>query len=188
MELEHSQYHEHHHDVSREDIVAKNGLLLRDRTAFEKSRSIGAVIFDRTGTLTQGKLGVSYYYTNFLECSFSAAKEKAIEALKKEGFGVLTEIDVQATLKKKLDVDFYKYEILGACNPDFAYQALQAEDKVCIMLPCNIILQQKKEAGSVEISAVDPLASMDSIGNEKLAPIATEVQKKLRRVIDSLRV
>lgn len=130
---------------------------------------------------------MNYYYTNFLECSFSAAKEKTIEALKKEGFGILTEIDVQATLKKKLDVDFYKYEILGACNPDFAYQALQAEDKIGIMLPCNVILQQKKEAGRVEISAVDPLVSMIAIGNKKLTPIATEVQKKLKRVIDSLR-
>lgn len=129
---------------------------------------------------------MSYYFTKSIESSFSVAKEKTIEALKKEGFGILTEIDLQTTLKKKLDVDFYKYEILGACNPGFAYQALLAEDKVGTMLPCNVILQQKNEAGPIEVTAVDPVASMKAVENAELAPIALEIQKKLKRVIDSL--
>lgn len=116
--------------------------------------------------------------------SFDQTKAKVIEALKKEGFGVLTEIDVQATLKKKLDVDFYKYQILGACNPKMAYQALQAEEKIGTMLPCNVILQQKSEGSPVEVSAIDSVASMASVQNPKLQPIAQEVQKMLKRVIE----
>ncbi len=129
---------------------------------------------------------MNYYFTKSLTGSFSAIKEKTIEALKKEGFGVLTEIDIQATLKKKLDVNIYKYEILGACNPEYAYQALQAEDKIGMMLPCNVILQQKEESGPVEISAIDPIASMTAVKNEKLMPIALEIQNKLKRVVESL--
>lgn len=129
---------------------------------------------------------MSYYFTKSLNASFSAAKEKTIAALKSEGFGILNEIDIQATLKKKLDLDFYKYEILGACNPHFAHQALIAEDKIGTVLPCNVILQQKEVDGPIEITAVDPMASMMAVKNEKLMPIALEVQSKLKRVIDSL--
>ena len=99
---------------------------------------------------------MSYYFSTTLQnISFSEAIEKVTEELKKEGFGILTEIDLKATLKKKLDVDFYNYTILGACNPPFAYKALQAEDKIGTMLPCNVIVQEK-EQGIIEISAVDP--------------------------------
>jgi len=129
---------------------------------------------------------MSYYFSKVLNATFSGAKEKTIEALKKEGFGILTEIDVQATLKKKLDVDFYKYEILGACNPGFAHQALLAEDKIGVMLPCNVILQQKEVEGPIEVSVVDPVASMASIKNNQLNPIALEIQRKLKNVVESL--
>lgn len=102
---------------------------------------------------------MSYYFSKALEISFDEAVAKVTEELKQEGFGVLTEIDVKQTLKKKLDVDFRKYKILGACNPPFAYQALQLEDKIGVMLPCNVVVQENDE-GSVEISAVDPIVSM----------------------------
>lgn len=129
---------------------------------------------------------MSYCFSKTLNDSFANTKEKVLHALKEEGFGVLTEIDVQATLKKKIDVDFYRYEILGACNPHFAHQALQAEDKIGVMLPCNVILQQKSLSGPVEVSVVDPISSMQAIQNESLGGIATEVQLKLKKVIDSL--
>lgn len=129
---------------------------------------------------------MNYYFTKSLDCSFDLAREKVTNALKAEGFGVLTEIDIQATLKKKLDVDFYKYEILGACNPQLAFQALKAEDKIGIMLPCNVILQQKKDGEPVEVSAVDPLASMSAIENPSLTEVAHKVQEKLKNVIETL--
>ena len=113
--------------------------------------------------------------------SFEDAEIKVIEALKSEGFGVLTEIDVQATLKKKLDVDFRRYKILGACNPPFAYKALQAEDKIGLLLPCNIVIQEKSDK-TIEVAAINPLASMEVVGNEKLTEIAKEVQSKLNNV------
>ena len=116
---------------------------------------------------------------------FETAIGQVTEALKQGGFGILTEIDVQQTLKKKLDVDFRPYRILGACNPPLAYQALQAEDKIGTMLPCNVIVQDLGE-GMVEISAVDPVASMAAIDNPKLANIAATVQAKLREVVASL--
>jgi uncharacterized protein (DUF302 family) len=108
-----------------------------------------------------------------------------MESLKKHGFGVLTEIDVKETLKKKLDVDFRPYRILGACNPKMAYQALQAEEKIGTMLPCNVIVQQHED-GKVEVSAVDPVASMQAIQNPALAGIAGEVREMLRNVVDGL--
>jgi len=111
--------------------------------------------------------------------------KKLREALKGEGFGILTEIDIKATLKKKLDVDFYNYKILGACNPSFAYKALLAEDKIGTMLPCNVIVQEKAE-GQVEVSAVDPLASMQAIENKNLLDIATEIRARLQKVIEQL--
>lgn len=127
---------------------------------------------------------MSYYFSKRITLGFEETIEKVTEALKNEGFGVLTEIDVKETLKKKLDVDFRPYKILGACNPPFAFQALLAEDKVGIMLPCNVIVQEK--ANGVEIAAVDPVASMQAIDNPKLSEIAGEIQQRLHRVIDSL--
>ncbi len=129
---------------------------------------------------------MNYCFSKSINNSFQEAKAKTIEALKQEGFGVLTEINVQETLKKKLNVDFYKYEILGACNPAAAYEALKAEDKIGTMLPCNVIIQQKMDGGPVEVSAIDPVASMMAIENNKLASIAKDVQGKLKRVIDAL--
>ncbi len=128
---------------------------------------------------------MSYHFSKTLNLSFEEAISKVTEELKKEGFGILTEIDVKTTLKKKLDVDFRNYRILGACNPHFAHQALQAEDKIGTMLPCNVIVQEKAE-GKVEVSAVDPVASMKAIENPKLGEIAQQVQAKLKKVIDSL--
>jgi uncharacterized protein (DUF302 family) len=104
------------------------------------------------------------------------------EELKKEGFGILTEIDVKATLKSKLDVDFQQYRILGACNPSYAYQALQAEPHIGTMLPCNVIVQELED-GRVEVAAVDPLASMQAIENEALQSIAEVIRLKLKKVI-----
>ncbi|MBE0551016.1 MAG: DUF302 domain-containing protein [Ignavibacterium sp.] len=127
---------------------------------------------------------MSYYFSKKTALRFEEAIEKVTEALKSEGFGILTEIDVKETLKKKLDVDFRPYRILGACNPPFAYKALQAEDKVGIMLPCNVIVQEKENG--VEIAAVDPVASMQAIDNSNLSEIAVEIRKRLQRVIDSL--
>lgn len=128
---------------------------------------------------------MSYHFSKICNLSFEEAIGKVTENLKLEGFGVLTEIDVKDTLKKKLNVDFRRYKILGACNPQFAYQALQAEDKIGVMLPCNVIVQER-EAGVVEVSAVDPVASMMAIHNPKLVIIATHVQAKLKKVIDNL--
>ena len=127
---------------------------------------------------------MSYYFSKKSALGFKEAIEKVTEALIQEGFGILTEIDVKETLKKKLDVDFRPYKILGACNPPFAYKALQAEDKVGIMLPCNVIVQEKENG--VEIAAVDPVASMQAIDNPKLGEIANEIRQRLHRVIDSL--
>lgn len=129
---------------------------------------------------------MSYYFNKVLKGkSFDEAIEVVTEELKKEGFGVLTEIDVQATLKKKIDVDFKKYRILGACNPHFAHKALTSEDKIGVFLPCNVIVEEH-ENGDVEVSAVDPIASMISVKNDSLGGIATEVQGKLKKVIENL--
>ncbi|MEQ8360173.1 MAG: DUF302 domain-containing protein [Cytophagales bacterium] len=128
---------------------------------------------------------MSYYFTKTISGNFDEAVDKVTEELKKEGFGVLTEIDIKATLKKKLDVDFYNYRILGACNPPFAYKALQAEDKIGSMLPCNVIVQEKKP-GEIEVSAVNPVASMQAVENENLAGVASEVKEKLEKVIKNL--
>jgi uncharacterized protein (DUF302 family) len=116
---------------------------------------------------------------------FEETEAKVREELQKEGFGVLTEIDVKATLKKKLDVDFRKYLILGACNPPFAYEALQTEDKIGVMLPCNVILQETADQ-KVEVAAVDPIASMKAVENEALGAVANEVQAKLKKVVENI--
>jgi len=129
---------------------------------------------------------MSYYFSKKLNTSFEDAIERVSAELQKEGFGILTEIDVKETLKKKLDVDFQKYRILGACNPSFAYQALQREDKIGVMLPCNVIVQEVAE-NEIEVSAVDPIASMQAVGNDQLGEVATQVQAKLRAVIDRLK-
>ena len=116
---------------------------------------------------------------------FDEAVTYVTEELMKEGFGVLTEIDVKATMKKKLDVDFRNYRILGTCNPPFAHRALEAEDKIGTMLPCNVIVQEVAE-GTVEIAAVDPIASMQAIDNPALGELAREVQAKLKRIVEDL--
>jgi uncharacterized protein (DUF302 family) len=128
---------------------------------------------------------MEYYFSKTITGSFDNAVQNVTEALKAEGFGILTEIDIKTTLKKKLDVDFYSYKILGACNPPFAYKALLAEDKIGTMLPCNVIVQEKV-AGRVEVSAVDPSASMLSIENKDLQDIASEVRARLQKVINQL--
>lgn len=128
---------------------------------------------------------MSYHFSKTCNLPFDEAVSKVTEVLKNEGFGILTEINVQETLKKKLNVDFRKYTILGACNPPLAYQALQAEDKIGTMLPCNVVIQEQRD-GKVEVSAVDPVASMMAIENPELAGIAEQVRSKLRKVIESL--
>lgn len=128
---------------------------------------------------------MKYYFTTVKQASFEDMITKIEEELQKEGFGILTEIDVQATLKKKLDIDFRRYKILGACNPPFAYAALQAEAKIGTMLPCNVVVQEISE-GEVEVSAIDPIASMQAVENPALAKVATQVQIKLRKVIEAL--
>ena len=128
---------------------------------------------------------MSYYVSTVLQTSFDEAVSRVTEGLEQEGFGILTEIDVKATLKKKLDVEFRPYLILGACNPSFAYQALQAEEMIGTMLPCNVIVQDKGSDG-IEVAAVDPMASMQAVDNPELTGIAGEVQAKLRTVIEAL--
>jgi len=128
---------------------------------------------------------MKYYHQKTIDSnSFDKVKEDVTTALKEEGFGVLTEIDVKTTLKKKLDEDFRPYIILGACNPPFAHKALLAEDKIGAMLPCNVILQQKNDG--VEVAAVDPVASMLAVKNDRLVDIARQIQRKLKSAIDSL--
>jgi uncharacterized protein (DUF302 family) len=126
---------------------------------------------------------MAYYFSKTLDIPFDEAIGRVTEELKREGFGVLTEIDVSTTLKNKLNVDFRKYRILGACNPSYAHKALLAEDKIGTMLPCNVIVQEG-EGGRVEIAAVDPIASMQAIENEGLAGIASEVRSKLKSVVE----
>lgn len=128
---------------------------------------------------------MNYYFSKIIDMDFENAVEKTTEELKKEGFGVLTDIDVKQTLKKKLDVDFRKYRILGACNPLFAYKALQTERKIGLMLPCNVIVQEI-EIGKIEIAAIDPIASMQAVDNSKLAEIGEHVSKKLQKVIEQI--
>lgn len=128
---------------------------------------------------------MSYYYNKTITGEFEQVIEKVTAELKNEGFGVLTEIDFSGTIKKKLDKDMPAYRILGACNPGFAYQAYQAEDKIGTMLPCNVIVQDAGN-GNIEVSAVNPIASMMGVENESLATIAGEVKDKLERVIDAL--
>lgn len=128
---------------------------------------------------------MSYYIDKVLVASFEDTVGRVREALKKEGFGIITEIDMHTTLKEKLNVDFRKYKILGACNPSFAYKALQYENKVGTMLPCNVIVQELSK-DQIEVTAVDPVASMMAIDNPGLSDVAKEIKEKLTRVIASL--
>jgi uncharacterized protein (DUF302 family) len=128
---------------------------------------------------------MKYYFEKTLKTDFETAVAKTKEALKSEGFGVLSEIDIHEKLKEKLGVDFRKYKILGACNPAYAYKALQKEDKIGVMLPCNVIIQEITE-GKIEVAAVDPVASMSAIENPGLRDIAGDIQKKLKNMISIL--
>jgi len=128
---------------------------------------------------------MTYYYSKTVNLGFDEAVSSVTQALKKEGFGILTDIDVKSTIKKKLDVDFRNYRILGACNPPFAYKALQAEDKIGTMLPCNVIVQETADGG-IEIAAIDPIASMKAIDNPKLSEIAETIGQKLKTVIETV--
>ena len=128
---------------------------------------------------------MSYYFTKNIDSSFEDAIALATEELKKEGFGVLTEIRIHDKLKEKLDVDYHLYAILGACNPAFAYKALQAENKIGTMLPCNVIVQDVGE-GKIEISAVNPVESMKAVESKELGNVAAQVSEMLQRVINSL--
>ena len=136
--------------------------------------------------LSSGKKSrMTYHFSRTIDLPFDQAVARVTEALKREGFGVLTDIDVSATLKAKLGVAFRPYRILGACNPPLAHRALELEDKIGTMLPCNVIVQEHG-AGNVEVSAVDPAASMQAIENPALAEVAEEVRGRLQKVIDSL--
>ena len=129
---------------------------------------------------------MEYYFSAILHTDFDDAVAKVTEALKTEGFGVLTEIDMQAKLKEKLGVDYKKYKILGACNPAFAYKALQAEEMIGTMLPCNIVVTDKED-GTTEVAAIHPIASMMAIQNPALEPLAQEITEKIKRVINLLK-
>ncbi len=128
---------------------------------------------------------MSYYFSKTVDFSFDEAVARVTEDLKKAGFGILTQIDVKQTLKEKLNVDFRRYLILGACNPPFAYKALQAEDWIGLLMPCNVVVQERPD-GTVEVAAVDPLASMSAVDSPALRDVAGEVREKLRTVVDSL--
>jgi uncharacterized protein (DUF302 family) len=128
---------------------------------------------------------MNYYYSKVVDLSFEEAIIRVTDELKQEGFGVLTEIDVKATLKKKLDVDFRNYRILGACNPPFAYQALLAEPQIGLMLPCNVVVQES-DNGQIVVSAIDPLASMQAVENAALGEVAEQVKTRLQKVIESV--
>lgn len=126
-----------------------------------------------------------YAYKTVVNLSYAEAIQKITQELKKEGLGILTEIDVKDTFKKKLDVDFRKYKILGACNPPNAYKALQAETDIGLMLPCNVIVYEA-ESGATVVAAVDPVASMSAVGNPVLESTALEIRSKLQRVIEAM--
>ena len=128
---------------------------------------------------------MSYYFAKTLSGKFDDIVQRTVEALKKEGFGVITEIDVKDTLRKKLNVDFRSYRILGACNPALAHEALQVEDKVGTMLPCNVVVQDKG-GDEIEVAAIDPVASMQAIDNPRLKVAAERVRAKLKAVVEAL--
>lgn len=126
-----------------------------------------------------------FYISKITDLPYDKAIEKTTDELKKEGFGILTEIDVKSTLKKKLDVDFRKYIILGACNPEFAYKALSEMDKIGLLLPCNVVVQQTEE-GKVEVSTIDPVQMLSIVNKPELAIVAKQVKEKLERAINNI--
>ena len=126
---------------------------------------------------------MSYYFTKTTPLGYEQALAKVQDELKKEGFGIITEIDVRETLKKKLNVDFRKYKILGACNPAFAHQALQVESRIGTMLPCNVIVQERED-GQTEVSAINPLESMKAVANPQLEQIGNQIAAKLKGVVE----
>lgn len=128
---------------------------------------------------------MKYYFSKILHAAFEAAIDRVKAGLKAEGFGVLTEVDVRATLQAKLGVDFENYRILGACSPKHAYEALTKENKIGTMLPCNVIVREVRE-GEVEVAAIDPIASMQAVENPALVGVAQAVQQKLRSVVENL--
>jgi len=128
---------------------------------------------------------MGYYFSKIVKMPFDIAISRVTEELKKAGFGILTDIDVQETLKKKLNVDFQKYKILGACNPPFAHKALEVEDKIGLMLPCNVVVQEISNC-EVEVAAIDPIASMQAVENPKIKEVAEQVRSKLMTVINNL--
>lgn len=128
---------------------------------------------------------MAYYNSKVVKYSFDETLAKVVEELKKEGFGVLTEIDVKETLKKKLQVDFRRYKILGACNPAFAYKALQTEENLGVLLPCNVVVQEKDDH-TIQVSVVNPMESMEAVKNELLGEVASEVSAKLKRVLENM--
>ena len=129
---------------------------------------------------------MSYYFSKILSTGFNNAVDVTIEALKNEGFGIITEIDIKTTFKNKLDVDFRNYRILGACSPKHAFAAISHEDKIGLMLPCNVIVQELED-GQCEVAAIDPIASMMAVENENLGGVASEVQAKLKKAIVSIK-
>lgn len=128
---------------------------------------------------------INYGFSKVVDLGYEEAIEKVTEELKKEGFGILTEIDVKETLKKKLDVDFKPYKILGACNPPFAYKSLQAEEQIGLMLPCNVIVYVNDDNKTI-VAAIDPMASMQAVKNDKLGEVAETIQRKLKKVVERL--
>jgi uncharacterized protein (DUF302 family) len=128
---------------------------------------------------------MSYYFSKTLTTGFDQAVQRTMDALKQQGFGIITEIDVQDTFRKKLDIEFRKYRILGACNPTLAHEALRLEDKIGTMLPCNVVVQDLG-GGKVEIAAIDPVASMQAVRNPALKEAALEVQRRLQQVVAAL--
>ncbi len=128
---------------------------------------------------------MSYYFAKTLKAGFDETVRRTVDALKSEGFGIITEIDIKDTFKKKINADFRDYRILGACNPKLAHEALQIEDKVGTMLPCNVVIQDAGD-GKVEVAAIDPVASMRAIENPRLSQAAEGVRDKLKKVIDAL--
>jgi uncharacterized protein (DUF302 family) len=128
---------------------------------------------------------MSYYFSKTLATGFDQAVQRTVDALKQQGFGIITEIDVQDTFRKKLDIEFRKYRILGACNPTLAHEALRLEDKIGTMLPCNVVVQDLG-GGKVEIAAIDPVASMQAVNNPALKEAALEVQRRLQQVVAAL--
>ncbi len=127
----------------------------------------------------------NFGFTKEVSYSYDEALEKVTQGLKSEGFGVLTEVDVKATFKKKLDIDFKPYKILGACNPPFAYKSLLAEEQIGLMLPCNVIVYVN-DAGKTIVAAIDPLTAMNHIQNDRLNEVAVQIQGKLKKVIEEL--